>query len=259
MNSSYNDISLNVYVPDENIVWQCAEIVGISTNISGQFKIKISKNNSSNDFIDVYQIKSYGSSILNVNQFPLRNDTFPTEGFDDMASLNCLHEASILQNLELRFKHFHPYTFAGDICIAINPFKWLNLYASSMKTEYNISKPHLKPHVYMISSKAYRALSRQTRSQSILVTGESGAGKTETVKILLGHLAYSNGRSTKLSNEIADKIFESNQLLESFGNAKTEKNENSSRFGKFIKLYFDNTNLTLVGNLILMRRTFGKL
>ena len=244
----FTETNLNVYVPDDDDIWLPCKILGVSKSSPGEFRIKLLTNDGSDDV----KVMSYGKSYLNLNAFPLRNDVFPNEGFDDMSSLNCLHEASILENLAIRFKHFHPYTFAGDICIAINPFKWLNLYTPTMKRDYMnqiLSNHNLQPHVYTISSKAFKTLKHHSRNQTIVVSGESGAGKTETVKILMSHLAYGhNATPSKLSNQIAEKILESNQLLESFGNAKTEKNENSSRFGKFVKLLFDSSNNILMGS-----------
>jgi len=145
--------------------------------------------------------------------------------------------ASILENLRRRFEHLQPYTYTGDICIAINPYQWLDIYSDELRESHEEKYRHeLPPHVYSTSASAFRGLRDFNHNQSILVSGESGAGKTETVKILMKHLAHISG---KKNNKTITKVLEANPLLESFGNAKTSRNDNSSRFGKFTQLQFD--------------------
>jgi myosin V len=110
------------------------------------------------------------------------------------------------------------------------------LYHDREKHATNLRHELSPPHVYATSAAAYRGLKDYNRNQSILVSGESGAGKTETVKILMGHIAHISGRHNLT---IIDKVLKANPLLESFGNAKTSRNDNSSRFGKFTRLQFD--------------------
>lgn len=132
----------------------------------------------------------------------------------------------------------HPYTRAGpDILVAVNPYQWLNLYSEEQQVQYRTTN-NLPPHVYEIAFKAYQGLQHQ--NQSILVSGESGAGKTETVKLCMNFLAeYGDGTITK-------RLLHANPLLEAFGNAATLRNDNSSRFGKFLSLQFD-ANCNLIG------------
>lgn len=173
-------------------------------------------------------------------------------------------------NLKQRHKQGKPYTRTGDIVIACNPYKWYNdlytenkrnLYAQALvwdrddeamagggekKDDGGTCDPRsrLEPHVYEASSLAYRGLAVEGDDQSILVSGESGAGKTETVKILLSDLAsvqrgvHGDGDDA-YSSPIVQRVLDSNPLLEAFGNAKTVRNDNSSRFGKYIQLQFD--------------------
>eukprot|EP01038_Epipyxis_sp_PR26KG_P013406 gene13406-17978_t len=180
--------------------------------------------------------------------FLLQNDQPQTSSFGiaDMATMNYLHEASILDNLRIRFLAYQPYTYTGNICIAINPYQWLDhFYTPELRTKFNSEPRHLlEPHVYAISASAYHGLRDENINQSILVSGESGAGKTETVKILMKHIAQISGKS---NDSVIQKIIASNPLLESFGNAKTTRNDNSSRFGKFIQLLCDK-NSNLVGS-----------
>eukprot|EP00644_Phytophthora_capsici_P007993 jgi/Phyca11/530171/estExt2_fgenesh1_pm.C_PHYCAscaffold_580005 len=162
-----------------------------------------------------------------------------------MTALNYLHEAAILYNVKTRFLQKLPYTYTGDICIAVNPYQWLpELYSERAQSEYlTKAKEELPPHVYATSMASYNDMKRHEVNQSILVSGESGAGKTETTKILMNHLASIAGG---LNDYTIKKIIEVNPLLESFGNAKTVRNDNSSRFGKFTQLQFDNAGI-LVG------------
>jgi myosin-5 len=169
-----------------------------------------------------------------------------------------------------------PYTRTGDIVIAVNPYKWYDhLYAPTVRHKYaetlvwNLSSTHaevdprstLAPHVYEASSLAYRGLALDGDDQSILVSGESGAGKTETVKIMLSDLAsVQQGRRTANTNDqqqngnnqspIVQRVLDSNPLLEAFGNAKTSRNDNSSRFGKYIQLQFDAEPASVVSKSI---------
>lgn len=167
---------------------------------------------------------------------PFQNANMPQTGFPNMTTLDHLHEAAILHNLRTRFfAGACPYTYTADIVIAINPYKWFpDLYTDERRKEYFVfDRSRLAPHVYSTSSAAFFGLKETKVDQAILVSGESGAGKTETVKILMSHLALI--ASSDDSSHIR-RIVESNPLLESFGNAQTVRNDNSSRFGKFIEL-----------------------
>eukprot|EP00850_Spirogloea_muscicola_P024021 SM000424S15774 [mRNA] locus=s424:4361:16524:- [translate_table: standard] len=147
-------------------------------------------------------------------------------GVDDMTKLAYLNE---------------PGTYTGNILIALNPFAKLpHLYNLSMMEQYKGAKlGELSPHVFAIAEAAYRAMVDEDRSQSILVSGESGAGKTETTKLIMQYLAYMGGRASEDGRTVESQVLESNPLLEAFGNAKTVRNDNSSRFGKFVELQFD--------------------
>jgi len=167
---------------------------------------------------------------------PFQNADMPETGFPNMTTLDHLHEAALLHNLRVRFFAGNcSYTYTADIVIALNPYRWFpDLYTEEKLKEYLVyDRSKLPPHVYATSAAAYSGLQETRQDQAILVSGESGAGKTETVKILMRHLALiaSSDDSTHIK-----RIVESNPLLESFGNAQTVRNDNSSRFGKFIEL-----------------------
>ncbi|KAJ8614226.1 hypothetical protein CTAYLR_001147 [Chrysophaeum taylorii] len=168
----------------------------------------------------------------------------------DLISLPVLHEPAILHALERRYEGGAIYTFNGAILIAVNPFQKLDLYTDEILESYynnglmksqGIESGAMEPHVYTIADAAYRDMAtciarRVDASQSILISGESGAGKTESTKICMRYLTVA-GASNETS--VMDRVLQSNPILEAFGNARTVRNDNSSRFGKYIDLKFD--------------------
>ncbi|CAI7763928.1 unnamed protein product, partial [Closterium sp. NIES-54] len=161
---------------------------------------------------------------------------------DDMVKMAYLHEPGVLCNLMLRYQRNLIYTYTGSILIAANPFMRIpGIYDREMREAYRGAQiGDLSPHVFAIADNAYRAMVDDKRSQSILISGESGAGKTETTKLVMEYLASVGGRSEATEGRsIESQVLESNPLLEAFGNAKTVRNDNSSRFGKFIEIQFD--------------------
>jgi len=158
---------------------------------------------------------------------------------DNLINLTYLNEPSILYNIQNRYNYDNIYTFNGDILVAVNPFKKINIYNIETIDYYN-SKPYdnLNPHAYFIGKKSLDNL-KYKNNQSILVSGESGAGKTQTTKIIMNYISEI---SSKDQNNISEKILASNPILEAFGNSKTLRNDNSSRFGKFIKILFNKNN-----------------
>ena len=158
---------------------------------------------------------------------------------DNLINLTYLNEPSILYNIQNRYNYDNIYTFNGDILVAVNPFKKINIYNIETIDYYNSkSYDNLKPHAYFIGKKSLDNL-KYKNNQSILVSGESGAGKTQTTKIIMNYISEI---SSKDQNNISEKILASNPILEAFGNSKTLRNDNSSRFGKFIKILFNKNN-----------------
>ncbi|XP_028556218.1 protein OPAQUE1 [Dendrobium catenatum] len=162
-------------------------------------------------------------------------------GVDDMTKLTYLNEPGVLYNLARRYGLNEIYTYTGSILIAVNPFKKLpHLYNEHMMEQYKgIQFGELSPHVFAVADASYRAMMCEGRSQSILVSGESGAGKTETTKLIMQYLTYVGGRAVFDNRSVEQQVLESNPLLEAFGNARTIRNDNSSRFGKFVEIQFD--------------------
>uniref|UniRef100_A0A3B3UDH0 Myosin-9 n=1 Tax=Poecilia latipinna TaxID=48699 RepID=A0A3B3UDH0_9TELE len=161
---------------------------------------------------------------------------------EDMAELTCLNEASVLHNLKERYYSGLIYTYSGLFCVVINPYKNLPIYSEEIVNMYKGKKRHeMPPHIYAITDTAYRSMMQDREDQSILCTGESGAGKTENTKKVIQYLAHvaSSSKFKKDQGELEKQLLQANPILEAFGNAKTVKNDNSSRFGKFIRINFD--------------------
>uniref|UniRef100_A0A673Z2K8 Myosin, heavy chain 11b, smooth muscle n=1 Tax=Salmo trutta TaxID=8032 RepID=A0A673Z2K8_SALTR len=173
---------------------------------------------------------------------------------EDMAALTCLNEASVLHNLKERYFSSLIYTYSGLFCVVVNPYKMLPIYSEKIIQIYKGKKRHeVPPHIYSITDNAYRNMMQEREDQSILCTGESGAGKTENTKKVIQYLAVvassHKGSKKDTGGELEKQLLQANPILEAFGNAKTIKNDNSSRFGKFIKLNFDVTGFLVGANI----------
>ncbi|KAG6434219.1 hypothetical protein SASPL_105842 [Salvia splendens] len=179
--------------------------------------------------------------VVKLSKLYPKDTEAPPAGVDDMTKLSYLHEPGVLDNLRIRYELNEIYTYTGNILIAINPFQKLShLYNSHMMQQYKGAPlGELSPHVFAIADVAYRDMINEKKCNSILVSGESGAGKTETTKMLMRYLAYLGGRAATEGRTVEQQVLESNPVLEAFGNAKTVRNNNSSRFGKFVEIQFD--------------------
>nr|VDD08509.1 unnamed protein product [Brassica rapa] len=179
--------------------------------------------------------------VAKVNVVYPKDPEFPELGVDDMTKLAYLHEPGLLLNLKCRYDSNEIYTYTGNILIAVNPFKRLpHLYGiDTMKQYKGTPFGELSPHPFAVADSAYRKMINEGVSQAILVSGESGAGKTESTKMLMRFLAYMGGRAESEGRSVEQQVLESNPVLEAFGNAKTVRNNNSSRFGKFVEIQFD--------------------
>lgn len=196
------------------------------------------------DFVGtrVQVLAASGKKILSFPDKLLpRDEEADHGGVDDMTRLTYLNEPGVLDNLKRRYTLNEIYTYTGSILIAVNPFTKLpHLYNVHMMDQYKEAPfGELSPHVFAVADASYRAMINDGISQSILVSGESGAGKTETTKLIMQYLTYVGGRSTGDDRTVEQQVLESNPLLEAFGNAKTIRNDNSSRFGKFVEIQFD--------------------
>ncbi|XP_063148805.1 myosin-1B [Candoia aspera] len=171
---------------------------------------------------------------------------------EDMAMMTHLHEPAVLYNLKERYAAWMIYTYSGLFCVTVNPYKWLPVYNPEVVAAYRGKKrQEAPPHIFSISDNAYQAMLTDRENQSVLITGESGAGKTVNTKRVIQYFATVAAASDKKKEEPAqqgkmqgtleDQIISANPLLEAFGNAKTVRNDNSSRFGKFIRIHFGAT------------------
>ncbi|XP_034773752.2 myosin VIa isoform X5 [Acipenser ruthenus] len=199
------------------------------------------------DSLTIEPLKQKGKTFL----API-NQVFPSEDdcdkiVEDNCSLMYLNEATLLNNVRVRYSKDKIYTFVANILIAVNPYYDIpKLYSPETIKQYQgKSLGTLPPHVYAIADKAFRDMRVLKMSQSIIVSGESGAGKTENTKFVLRYLTTSYGTG----QDIDERIVEANPLLEAFGNAKTVRNNNSSRFGKFVEIHFNEKN-SVVGGFV---------
>uniref|UniRef100_A0AAR2IK73 Unconventional myosin-VI n=1 Tax=Pygocentrus nattereri TaxID=42514 RepID=A0AAR2IK73_PYGNA len=197
------------------------------------------------DTLTIEPLNHRGKTFLApINQvFPAEDDV--NKHVEDNCSLMYLNEATLLNNVRVRYSKDLIYTFVANILIAVNPYYDIpKLYApETIKSYQGRSLGTLPPHVYAIADKAYRDMKVLKMSQSIIVSGESGAGKTENTKFVLRYLTTSYGTG----QDIDERIVEANPLLEAFGNAKTVRNNNSSRFGKFVEIHFNEKNAVVGG------------
>ncbi|XP_008281015.1 unconventional myosin-Ib isoform X4 [Stegastes partitus] len=160
-------------------------------------------------------------------------------GVGDMVLLEPLSEDSFLENLRKRFDHSEIYTYIGSVVISMNPYRSLPIFTPDKVEEYrNRNFYELSPHIYALADEAYRSLRDQDKDQCILITGESGAGKTEASKLVMSYVAAVCGKGQEV-NKVKEQLLQSNPVLEAFGNAKTVRNDNSSRFGKYMDIEFD--------------------
>ncbi|XP_030361708.1 myosin heavy chain, skeletal muscle, adult-like isoform X6 [Strigops habroptila] len=197
-------------------------------------------------------VKTEGGETLTVKDdqvFPMNPPKY--DKIEDMAMMTHLHEPAVLYNLKERYAAWMIYTYSGLFCVTINPYKWLPVYNPEVVLAYRGKKrQEAPPHIFSISDNAYQFMLTDRENQSILITGESGAGKTVNTKRVIQYFATiaasgdkkkEEQTSGKMQGTLEDQIISANPLLEAFGNAKTVRNDNSSRFGKFIRIHFGAT------------------
>jgi len=159
-------------------------------------------------------------------------------------------ESAVLNNLQIRYNKDLIYTYIGNVCISVNPYRDTGIYTDDYAKLYsNVNLYELPPHVYAIADNAYRSMRDELTDQCVLISGESGAGKTEASKKILQFLALNSTNTGKAGN-IRDRLMETNSILEAFGNGKTIRNDNSSRFGKYMEVQFDHKGEPLGGRIL---------
>ncbi|KAJ6251772.1 unconventional myosin-ie [Anaeramoeba flamelloides] len=162
-------------------------------------------------------------------------------GIDDLTLLTKVNEGQIVENLKKRLQGSIIYTYIGFVLVAVNPYRLIKgMYGPVQIKRYRGKYSHeLPPHVYSLADRMYRDLTTKRESQAVIITGESGAGKTETAKLIMQYISSVSGGGSSQIEHVKKVVLESNQVLESFGNATTLQNNNSSRFGKYMTIQFD--------------------
>lgn len=239
----------------ENAEWMAKRLVWIPSEKLGYEAASI-KEDLPDDKYKVQLVQGGETKVISRDDVSKMNPPKFSKT-EDMANLSNLNEASVLHNLKERYFSGLIYTYSGLFCVVVNPYKMLPIYSDEITERYKGYKRHENPpHVFAIADTAYRSMLLDRENQSILCTGESGAGKTENTKKVIQYIAYvaasqksklnSSSTSVTLSagnafaqGELEAQLLQANPILEAFGNAKTIKNDNSSRFGKFIRINFD--------------------
>ncbi|XP_004594798.1 myosin-4 isoform X4 [Ochotona princeps] len=197
-------------------------------------------------------VKTEGGATVTVKEDQVFSMNPPKyDKIEDMAMMTHLHEPAVLYNLKERYAAWMIYTYSGLFCVTVNPYKWLPVYNPEVVAAYRGKKrQEAPPHIFSISDNAYQFMLTDRENQSILITGESGAGKTVNTKRVIQYFATiaitgekkkEEPTPGKMQGTLEDQIISANPLLEAFGNAKTVRNDNSSRFGKFIRIHFGAT------------------
>ncbi|XP_044139382.1 LOW QUALITY PROTEIN: unconventional myosin-Vb, partial [Bufo gargarizans] len=215
-----------VWIPDQEEVWISAEII---------------KDYKEGD--KVLQLKLEDESVV---EYPVSPTSLPhlrnpdiLVGENDLTALSYLHEPAVLHNLKVRFlESNHIYTYCGIVLVAINPYEQLPIYGEDVIYAYSgQNMGDMDPHIFAVAEEAYKQMARDEKNQSIIVSGESGAGKTVSAKYAMRYFATVGGSASETNVE--EKVLASSPIMEAIGNAKTTRNDNSSRFGKYIQIGFD--------------------
>uniref|UniRef100_A0A8D2PJW2 Myosin VC n=1 Tax=Zosterops lateralis melanops TaxID=1220523 RepID=A0A8D2PJW2_ZOSLA len=225
-----------VWIPDNEEVWQSAEIT---------------KNYKAGDRFLLVQLEDGTELSYPVDPAalpPLRNPDILV-GENDLTALSYLHEPAVLHNLKIRFVESKLiYTYSGIILVAINPYKQLPIYGDAIIHAYSgQNMGDMDPHIFAVAEEAYKQMARNNKNQSIIVSGESGAGKTVSARYTMRYFATVSKSSSKA--HVEDKVLASNPITEAVGNAKTTRNDNSSRFGKYTEISFDRSYQIIGANM----------
>ncbi|XP_016087451.1 unconventional myosin-Va [Sinocyclocheilus grahami] len=217
-----------VWIPDVEEVWKSAELTKDYRQGDGVLQLQLEDGKELEYKLDP-----------KTNNLPhLRNPDILV-GENDLTALSYLHEPAVLHNLKVRFIDSKLiYTYCGIVLVAINPYETLPIYGTDIINAYSgQNMGDMDPHIFAVAEEAYKQMARDERNQSIIVSGESGAGKTVSAKYAMRFFATVSGSASEANVE--EKVLASNPIMESIGNAKTTRNDNSSRFGKYIEIGFD--------------------
>ncbi|XP_004639046.1 unconventional myosin-Vc isoform X2 [Octodon degus] len=225
-----------VWIPDPEEVWKSAEIVQDYQAGDSALRLRLE------DGTELEYPTEPG--LLP----PLRNPDILV-GENDLTALSYLHEPAVLHNLRVRFAEARLiYTYSGIILVAINPYKQLPIYGDAIIHAYSgQNMGDMDPHIFAVAEEAYKQMARNNRNQSVIVSGESGAGKTVSARYAMRYFAMVSRSSSKA--QVEDRVLASNPITEAVGNAKTTRNDNSSRFGKYTEISFDEKNQIIGANM----------
>uniref|UniRef100_A0A8C3BE04 Myosin VC n=1 Tax=Cairina moschata TaxID=8855 RepID=A0A8C3BE04_CAIMO len=225
-----------VWIPDNEEVWQSAEITKNYKAGDRFLQVQLEDGTEINYPVDPAALP------------PLRNPDILV-GENDLTALSYLHEPAVLHNLKIRFVESKLiYTYSGIILVAINPYKQLPIYGDAIIHAYSgQNMGDMDPHIFAVAEEAYKQMARNNKNQSIIVSGESGAGKTVSARYTMRYFATVS-KSTSNAH-VEDKVLASNPITEAVGNAKTTRNDNSSRFGKYTEISFDQSYRIIGANM----------
>ncbi|XP_064785222.1 unconventional myosin-Vc isoform X2 [Oncorhynchus masou masou] len=217
-----------VWIPDEEHVWKSAEILRDFKPGDDTLQLQLEDGTEM-----LYSLDTSSPQLPH-----LRNPDILV-GENDLTALSYLHEPAVLHNLKVRFVESKIiYTYCGIILVAVNPYKQLHVYGDAVIHAYSgQNMGDMDPHIFAVAEEAYKQMARNNKNQSIIVSGESGAGKTVSARYAMRYFATVSKSGSK--THVEDKVLASNPITEAIGNAKTTRNDNSSRFGKYTEISFD--------------------
>lgn len=250
---SLYDVGTKCWYPDDKAGWIGTTVKSITQggdNDNKTFTLELI-----DDSDNIYIVTTLEISEDNPDLPPLRNPPI-LEAAEDLTSLSYLNEPAVLQAIRLRYSQLNIYTYSGIVLIATNPFQRVDqLYSQDIIQAYaGKRRGELDPHLFAIAEDAYRCMKLDGKNQTIVVSGESGAGKTVSAKYIMRYFAsveeedgdiHTHETKSDMS-EVEKQILATNPIMESFGNAKTTRNDNSSRFGKYLEILF-NKNIAIIG------------
>ncbi|XP_076612248.1 unconventional myosin-Va isoform X2 [Chaetodon auriga] len=224
-----------VWIPDAEEVWKSAELTKDYKNGDASLHLMLEDGTNIEHKLDP-----------KTKNLPYLRNPDILVGENDLTALSYLHEPAVLHNLKVRFVDSKLiYTYCGIVLVAINPYETLPIYGTDIINAYSgQNMGDMDPHIFAVAEEAYKQMARDERNQSIIVSGESGAGKTVSAKYAMRYFATVSGSASEANVE--EKVLASNPIMEAIGNAKTTRNDNSSRFGKYIEIGFD-TRFRIIG------------
>ncbi|KAM9848388.1 unconventional myosin-Va [Aulostomus maculatus] len=216
----------SVWIPDPDDIWVSAQLLQDYSPGDERLLLQLSDG------------KELCYPVVSPADLPPLGNPDISEGENDLTALSFLHEPAILHNLRVRFLDYCSiYTYCGIVLVAINPYDQLPIYGEEVIDAYSgQDMADMEPHIFSVAEEAYRTMTREEKNQSIIISGESGSGKTVSAKFTMRYFAVVGGAAQQTSVE--EKVLASNPIMESIGNAKTTRNDNSSRFGKYIEIGF---------------------